>query len=89
MFGTTAETVSEVPDLANLDPALRDRVTFDAAANTFTVVGIISQNEQAALEKCFTAASDRKAMERLRERSQGRKPANGRLQTGSRSAFRG
>ena len=76
MFGATAETVSEVPDLANLDPALRDRVTFDETTRALTVVGILSDADHAALDNCFTAATDKKAVERLRERSQGKRTAS-------------
>jgi hypothetical protein len=76
MFGTTAETVSEAPDLANLDPALRDRVTFDDTTKALTVVGILSESEYAALDKCFTTLTDKKAVARLRERAQGKRTAS-------------
>lgn len=73
MFGTATEAVNEAPDLANLEPALRDRVTFDETTKAITVVGIISDADHAALESCFTTPTDKKAMERLRERSQGKR----------------
>src|ERR1051325_6548982 len=75
MFGTTTETVGETPDLAPLEPELRERVAFDESTKELTVTGILTESDQAALEKCFPSATDRHAIERLRVRSQGQKPA--------------
>lgn len=75
MFGTTAETVSAAPDLTMLDTVLRERVTYDDATSTISVVGIVGAADQVALKNCFTAGADKAAVQRLCERSQGKRSA--------------
>lgn len=68
---TVTVAVPQAPDLSQLPPPLAARVTFDAAANTLTFQGVMSENDRAALTGCFYSEPGQSAVERAFRESQG------------------
>jgi len=72
LFQQTSETVTQAPNLSQLAPAVRDRVSYDANTGQFSVRGTVTQQEMSNLQECFAEPADREAVERIHHRSQGR-----------------
>ena len=89
MFGTTTEIVSETPNLAGLEPALRDRVTFDETTKTLTVVGILSDSDHRPWKCASRRRRTRKRWNGCANVPRGRKRRTGRRRSANPSACRG
>jgi type III restriction enzyme len=72
LFAEATETVSETPDLSDLDEDIRERVNYDELTSEFTVKGVISEPEMKVLQECFKEERNKKAVERIFHRTQGR-----------------
>ncbi|MFO7785530.1 MAG: hypothetical protein ACQET7_11845 [Thermodesulfobacteriota bacterium] len=72
LFAEASEKVSEAPDLSGLDDDLHKRVDYDQATSELWVKGVVSEPDLKALQSCFKEESDRKAVERIYHRTQGR-----------------
>jgi type III restriction enzyme len=87
MFFEAEQVVSETPDLTQLPPDLRRRVTFDQRTSTLAVTSPLSEEDRAALERCFTTPDARQAVETLYQASHGR-PVMTDAATAARGPFR-
>lgn len=74
LFPDVTQQVPEAPDLSQLAPELRERVTFDPTNSTLTVTGIVDERQRDALAGCFTTPAARRVVESIYRESQGRPP---------------
>lgn len=81
LFIESTEAVAEAPNFDKLPNDLRGRVTFDRAANTLIVTGIVTESQRDALAGCFEQAESKAAVERIFHKSHGRHSAPSAAQT--------
>ncbi|MCC6125993.1 MAG: DEAD/DEAH box helicase family protein [Pirellulales bacterium] len=73
LFFEADQVVSEKPDLSQLPKELREKVAFDQKTSTISVKKVLTEQDKAALEKCFTTPEAKQAVEILYHASHGRK----------------
>lgn len=71
LFVKASQLVSQRPDLTNLDPSIRSRVSYDETTSRLSMTGVISEQEAEALQSCFTSPEDQAAVKRIFHLSQG------------------
>lgn len=72
LFGLeVSEKVTEVPDLSILPKEVQERVQFDEKTKEIIAIAELNDSDVLVLQKCFQESVDKKAVERLQQKSKG------------------
>lgn len=67
----TVEPIAETPKLEILPPEISEKVSYDETKGELTFKGTMAEPEKQALQKCFTTAEGKAAIERVYRKTRG------------------